>query len=138
MTTLKKPSSRPPIVLSETDAERLSGLAIQNEAIHPVAAKLLLSEIARAHIRPDVLVRDNIVGMNSTVEFRDEAHGRDRVVQLVYPQDADIAAGKVSILTPVGAGLIGLTAGQAILWPDREGEKRVLRILRVVRYAETA
>lgn len=138
MTSPKNPSARPPIVLSETDAERLSGLAIQNELTHPVAAKLLLSEIARAQIRRDVLVRDDIVGMNSTVEFRDEAHGRDRVVQLVYPQDADIAAGKVSILTPVGAGLIGLAAGQAILWPDREGEKRVLRILRVVRYAETA
>lgn len=138
MTAASKPSSRPPIVLSESDAERLSVLAIQNESTHPVAAELLLREIARAQVRPDARVRDDIVGMNSTVEFRDEAHGRDRVVQLVYPQDADIAAGKVSILTPVGAGLIGLAAGQAILWPDREGEKRVLRILRVVGFAETA
>jgi regulator of nucleoside diphosphate kinase len=111
-------------------------LAIQNEAVHPVTAQLLLDEIARAQIRPDRLVRENIVGMNSTVTFRDEAHGRDRVVQLVYPQDADIAARRISILTPVGAGLIGLAAGQAILWPDREGERRVLRILNVTRHAE--
>jgi len=54
-------------------------------------------------------------------------------VQLVYPADADIDAGKVSILTPVGAGLIGLRAGQAIAWPDRDGRARTLRVLGVAR-----
>lgn len=138
MTRATRPSARPPIVLRETDAGRLSALAIQNEAAQPAVAKLLLDEIARAQIRPDALVRADIAGMYSTVAFRDEAHGRDRVVRLVYPQDADIAAGKISILTPVGAGLIGLAAGQAILWPDRDGECRVLRILSVARPAEAA
>lgn len=138
MSSLPKPSTRPPIILGETDAERLSALALQHEATNPSVAKLLLDEIARARIRPDLVVRDDIVGMNSTVEFRDEAHGRERTVRLVYPTEADISDGRISVMTPIGAGLIGLAAGQAILWPDRDGERRVLRVLRVVRYADTA
>ena len=131
MPQAKTASTRPPLVLSEIDAERLSALALQNEAAHPVAAGLLLDELERAQVRRRV--GPDVVGMNSTVEFLDEAHGEARTVQLVYPDEADIAAGRISIMTPVGAGLIGLKAGQSILWPDRGGETRVLRILRVGR-----
>jgi regulator of nucleoside diphosphate kinase len=52
-----------------------------------------------------------------------QASGADRTVELVYPRDADISAGRVSILTPVGAGVIGLRTGQSILWPDRDGPR---------------
>ncbi len=122
---------RPKIILSRTDADLLSDLAERMEASSPQAAGLLLDEIERADIRPDAKVPANVVRMGSTVEFLDEAHGVTRTVQLVLPAEADIAAGRVSVLTPVGAGLIGLAEGQSILWPDREGVKRPLRILRV-------
>lgn len=135
MTTSPKPTARPPIVVSETDAERLSGLALRNEAANPKVSELLLEELARARVLPDARMAEDVVGMNSRVAFRDEAHGREREVTLVYPQDADIAAGRISIMTPVGAGLIGLRSGQSILWPDRDGEKRVLRVLSVARAA---
>jgi len=133
MTQAKTVSARPPLVLSQTDAERLSALALQNETAHPATAALLLDEIERAQIRPDSRLPADVVGMNSTVEFLDEAHGQPRTVQLVYPDEADITEGRISIMTPVGAGLIGLKEGQAILWPDRGGETRVLRILKVGR-----
>ena len=138
MTRSTRPSARPRIVLGETDAERLSGLALRHEATQPGVARLLLDEIARAEVRRDSRVRDDIVGMNSTVQFRDEAHGHERTVRLVYPQDADFAAGRISILTPVGVALIGLAAGQSILWPNRDGGKRALHILSVVRSAAGA
>ncbi|PZQ56447.1 MAG: transcription elongation factor GreAB, partial [Phenylobacterium zucineum] len=54
-------------------------------------------------------------------------------IRLVYPAEADIAAGKVSVMTHVGAGLLGLAEGQAILWPDRDGRRRPLRIVAVQR-----
>ena len=123
--------ARPKIILSRTDAETLSALAERMEASSPQAAELLLNEIERAEVRPDAKVPGNVVRMGSTVEFLDEAHGATRTVQLVLPTEADIAAGRISALTPVGAGLIGLAEGQSILWPDREGVKRPLRILRV-------
>lgn len=122
---------RPHIVMSETDAERLSALALQMEQAAPLAAGLLLEEIDRAEIRPDHEMPDDVVRMHSVVQFVDDAHGDRRTVLLVYPSEADIAAGKVSILTPVGAGLIGLRPHQEILWPDRDGQARALRILKV-------
>lgn len=61
-----------------------------------------------------------------------QASGADRTVELVYPRDADISAGRVSILTPVGAGVIGLRTGQSILWPDRDGRERKLTIVKVL------
>lgn len=125
------PLNRPPIVLRTTDAERLSMLAAQTETRSPVVASLLLEEIDRAEIRPDDQVPPTYVGMHSIVDFLDEARGATRTVQLVYPREADIASNRISVLTPIGAGLIGLAAGQAINWPDREGKERLLRIVRV-------
>lgn len=123
--------ARPPILMRQSDFERLSALGRQCETTSPEQAGLLLQEVERAKVRPDHLVPGDVVGMNSTVEFVDEGHGRSRVVQLVYPGDADIGAGRISVLTPVGAGLIGLKAGQSILWPDRHGQKRALTVVRV-------
>lgn len=130
-----KSNKRPPIVLRETDAERLSNLASQMEANAPLAAGLLLDEIERADIRADHLVADSIIGMHSVVEFVDGAHDLKQTVTLVYPTEADISEGRISILTPVGAGLIGLTAGQSISWPARDGRERILQILKVSRAA---
>lgn len=73
----------------------------------------------------------NTVVMNAFIDFIDEGNETQRTVQPVYPSDADIEAGRVSILTPIGAGLIGLSTGDAILWPDRRGHERRLRIMSV-------
>jgi regulator of nucleoside diphosphate kinase len=125
----------PSIIVSETDADRLFPLAEQIEARQPLG---LLAELERADVRPDGKVPLNVVGMNSQVEFVDEAHGEARLVRLVYPGEADIGQGKVSISTPVGAALLGLREGQAIDWPDRDGRVRALRVLRVIRAPEFA
>lgn len=123
-------TSFPDIILGETDAERLSALALRMETQAPFATGLLLGEIDRAEIQPDVAVPADVVRMHSTVVFIDAAHGKRRTVLLVFPDEADIAAGKISVITPVGAGLIGLAAGQEILWPNRDGRERSLRVLR--------
>ena len=52
-------------------------------------------------------------------------------MQLVMPGEANIARGRVSILTPMGAALYGLAAGHSIEWPDLQGEYRPIRIVRV-------
>ena len=104
--------------------------AIQAAAL-PQVAELLLDEIGRAKTYTKAKIPVDVVTMNATVEFVDEASGADRTVEIVYPRDADISAGKISILTPIGAGLIGLRAGQSILWPDRDGKERWLRIISV-------
>src|SRR3546814_9485491 len=91
---------------------------------------MLRDETSRAKVYTRERIPRDVVVMGATVEF-DDANGSTRSVKLVYPNDADISAGRISILTPVGAGLIGLREGQSILWPDREGHERELTIVRV-------
>lgn len=121
-------ASRPPIHLIDSEAERLGDLALAAEARLPEVAALLLREIERAAVHGVESFPQGVVRMGARVDFIDEGSGAHRTVELVYPPDADIAAGKLSILSLVGAGLIGLAEGQTIRWPDRSGAERVLRI----------
>ncbi|XHS02282.1 nucleoside diphosphate kinase regulator [Sphingomonas sp. DBB INV C78] len=122
---------KPPIRMIDAEADKLATLAMSVETRLPQVAELLLAEIDRAELHAADAMPADVVTMLSTVEFVDEGSGAVRTVSLVWPADADIAAGRISILTPVGAGLIGLSAGQAIRWPDRDGHERRLRITRV-------
>ena len=99
----------------------------------PPAAPGLIQEIGRAKMHGADRIPADVVTMHSTVRFTHSASGKDYSYKLVYPKDADIAAGRISILTPVGAGLIGLREGQSILWPDRDGNERSLAITSVSR-----
>lgn len=123
---------RPAIHMIEEEADAITGLAISVEDRLPQVADLLMDEISRAKTYPKAKIPADVVTMNATVAFVDEASGAERTVELVYPKDADISAGRISILTPIGAGLIGLRAGQAIHWPARDGKERWLRIISVV------
>jgi len=127
-------AKRPPIHMIDTEADTLTDLALARQERAPEVSALLLEEINRAKIYPATKIPADVVTMHSRVEFVvDEANGAPRTVELVYPGDADIAAGRISIMTPVGAGLIGLREGQSILWPDRDGQQRRLSIVRVER-----
>ncbi|KRA84696.1 nucleoside diphosphate kinase regulator [Altererythrobacter sp. Root672] len=131
--TVKKAATRPPIVLIEEEADALADLAISIQDRHPNVGRLLLEEIERAETLSAAEIPNDVVTMGSTVAFVDEKTGDRRTVTLVFPKDADIAEGRLSILTPVGAGLIGLRTGQSISWPDRSGEERLLTIESVTR-----
>jgi regulator of nucleoside diphosphate kinase len=73
----------------------------------------------------------HVVCMNTEVTFRDDTTGKVQTVTLVYPESADIAARKVSVLTPVGVALIGLPEGKSITWETPGGELRQLTVLAV-------
>lgn len=126
-----RPPVRSTIHMREDECDALYALALSAERSHPQTAQLLLAELERAELHKTETLPPNTVVMNAHIDFIDEASGTRRTVQLVYPQDADIAAGRVSILTPIGAGLIGMTAGASIFWPDRNGQGRTLRIVGV-------
>ena len=122
---------RPPIHLLDRDSDLLGDLAIQMEQRHPVVSAMLLAEIERAEIHNRASLPPDAVTIGSEVEFVEAATGRSRTVRIVMPVDADIEAGRVSVLTPIGAGVIGLSAGQAIDWPDLEGRERRIEIIAV-------
>ncbi|MES1972902.1 MAG: nucleoside diphosphate kinase regulator [Pseudomonadota bacterium] len=131
MSATRTAATRPQIHMIEEEAEQLSDLALGLQSRLPQVSELLIRETSRARLHTAETIPADVVTMGSFVEFVDEGTGARRTVQLVYPPDADISANRVSILTPVGAGLIGLREGQAILWPDREGHERRLLIMNV-------
>jgi len=128
--TSQKRSKRPPIHMIDGEADVLGDLALAAAERSPQVSAMLLDEISRAKFYARERIPADVVVMGATVDF-DDANGSTRSVKLVYPKDADISAGRISILTPIGAGLIGLREGQSILWPDREGHERELAIVRV-------
>ena len=116
----------PEIVVGGTDHARLTSLANAAFDTVPDTAEELLSELERARVVADEAVPRDVVRMGSLVEF--ESAGDRKRVTLVFPPEADIAAGKVSVLTPVGAALIGLAKGQSIAWTARDGTSHALTI----------
>jgi regulator of nucleoside diphosphate kinase len=120
----------PPIIISDIDQARLSGVATAAMDRVPEIAEELMSEIERATVVEARSIPSNVVRMGSTVEFETN-DGQHRRVTLVFPGEADISRGKISVLTPVGAALIGLSEGHSIMWMTRDGRHQQLTVLAV-------
>ena len=121
----------PPIVVTKADYERLSNLA-EATGRAPVVRDYLAGELDRARVVADDQVAATVVTMRSRFVFRDDSTGDVRTVSLVYPGEENIDDGRLSILTPVGAALLGLSEGQSIEWETRIGESRTLTVLRLL------
>ena len=80
----------------------------------------------------------DVITMNSTARFRDEASGDEREMTLVYPSGADGINNKVSILAPFGSALLGLRVGDTIEWPVPSGRTIRLRVLSIRYQPEAA
>jgi transcription elongation GreA/GreB family factor len=130
MTNNPRQPAKPHIAVSDADQGRLTTLAMDALDRHPVVATELLAEMERALVKPAGSIPADVVQMGSTVVFRSD-DGRLRRVVLVFPGQADIGQGKVSILTPIGAALIGLSVGQSITWLTRDGKSRQLTVVSV-------
>lgn len=126
----KKINRKPSITVTRSDYERLSRLAEAHAQRDPEVSGELLTELDRARIVKDGKIGADVVCMGSTLRFTSDL-GEDRTVTLVFPGEADIASGKVSVLTPIGAALIGLSAGQSIDCSSRDGRVHRLTVDRV-------
>ena len=102
------------------------------------AAEALADELDRAEVVPAERIAGSVVTMNSRVVFRDEETGENREVSLVYPTDSDPERGRISVLSPVGSALLGLSVGQTIDWPLPRGRLKRIRVVEVVYQPEAA
>lgn len=114
------------ITMTRSDHGRLSRLA-ESFTRNPAVADQLLAELERARVVEDERIGADVVRMGSVLRFTTDT-GESRRVTLVFSGEADIAAGKVSILTPIGVALIGLSVGQSIAWTTRDGRTHRLTI----------
>lgn len=120
-------SARPPVTLSASDHDELVGAALAALLEAPRTAGALLEEVDRARVVPDEDLPSEVARLGSWVDFID-ASGRARRAQLVLPEGGDA----LSVLSPAGAALIGLRAGDVIRWPDRLGGEDAITLLRVI------
>jgi len=103
--------------LTDLDYSRLTKLV--GNRLPPVLDDLL----ANVDITSSRTVRGDVVTMYSRVELVDVHTHRRQVLTLCYPQDAEPAAGFISVLSPVGISLLGLRAGDVARWHTPHGEE---------------
>lgn len=125
---------RPQIRVAQSEHRQLLALAAAGSGSTTSAADSLLAEMERARVVPDPKLPHDVVRMGARTQYRTD---QDNLVDvtLAFPAEADISQGKVSVLTPVGAALIGMRTGQFITWETRNGRKNVLTVLSVTQPA---
>ncbi|HEV2555835.1 MAG TPA: nucleoside diphosphate kinase regulator [Bosea sp. (in: a-proteobacteria)] len=131
MTQATKRAARPAIVLTAEDHLLLSrAVEGAGERLADLAAELG-RELDRARILPQGRHSAEHVRIGSGVTFRDEVSGKESTITLVRPEEADVDAGRISVMTPVGVALIGMAAGKSIDWVTRTAERRRLTVMAV-------
>ena len=103
------------IYISKSDLQRLRSLVDQHSAGRDgLAAERLATELDRAIIVEPGHMPPDVVTIESRVTFEDARTRAIREVVLVYPAAADASAGRISVLAPIGAALLGLRIGDGI------------------------
>jgi len=128
------------IVITEADYVRLQRLVESSRVFRQRDAKHLddlEQELERAAIMKAGEVPSDVVTMNSRVKVKDLNSGRITTYQIVFPREAYIARNRISVLAPIGTGLLGYSAGTTIEWQVPSGMRR-FRILEVEYQPETA
>ena len=126
MTTLHE------LILSATEAQVLALMLGERRRASPLetaAADTLADLLVEARLVPDEELPADRVAMNSRVSYEEEPGGERRSVVLVHPIESDAAAGRISVLSPVGLALLGRRPGARVA-AELPGDRRLaLRIL---------
>jgi regulator of nucleoside diphosphate kinase len=123
----------PTIIITHQDRDRLALLvdAHADDSDNGLVDSLD-QEINRARIVEPGDMPPDVVTMNSRVVFRDDTSQTMQTVTLVYPGQENSLEGRISILTPVGAALLGLSEGQHISYATPDGRQKSLTLLKVL------
>ena len=85
-----------------------------------------------ADVVPPRQVPADVVTMYTQVTVEDPDQGTRRKLAVCYPEDADPAAGFVSVLSPVGTALLGRRRGDLVEWTTPSGATHRLRIVELL------
>lgn len=121
-------SSRPTIIINRLDAERLQRLIDDASDKDLFVADALEEELERGEVIDPEEIPDDVVSMNSRIQFTDLTRNRQMIRTLVYPHSLSTTEDGISVMAPVGAALIGLRVGDVIDWNLPDGHQVSLRV----------
>jgi len=117
------------IFITEFDRDRLEELIEVAEEFGGKNRKDLRDlqeELDRASIVKPEEIPPNAVTMNSQVLLRDLDTSEEMTFKLVFPRNANIDTGAISVLAPIGTAILGYTEGSTVEWNVPSGKKRIL------------
>jgi regulator of nucleoside diphosphate kinase len=124
-------SNQPVRLLTELDHVRISKL-LQRPGPSAHTPDQVEDLVHNAELVSSYKVPANVVTMYSQVLIADGQTGQQRKLTLCYPHDADAEAGFVSVLSPVGAGLLGLKKGRVARWQTPDGTTATAKIVDIL------
>lgn len=132
--------NQPKIYITKTDEEKLRGLireAQYTEYRGSDYLKMLSAELDKAQIVDPHEVPPDVITLNSTAHLIDLEADDEMIFTLVFPEEADVSQGKISVLAPIGTAMLGYRVGDIIEW-DTPGGKRKIRVNKVIYQPEAS
>ncbi len=120
--------------LTELDHVRITSLlrSTQPAGRARAPASPIADVLDGSAIVPSRQVPTDVVTMHSQVLLEDADSGMQQKLTLCYPADAVPATGMVSVLSPVGASLLGLRVGEVASWRTPVGEERSGKLVAIL------
>lgn len=125
---MKKTAMSRQIVITDYDVQRLEELIENTRATSSRDTRYLdelEQELHKADVVPPDGIPPDVITMNSRVCLKDVNSGEELVYTLVFPREANLEKGRISVLAPVGTAMIGYRKGDRISWPVPGGIKRL-------------
>jgi regulator of nucleoside diphosphate kinase len=119
--------ARDTIVITEPDRQKLTALIqdLRGRGEELPHANELAQELARARIVTPEETDPGVITMNSRFRLTDLDDKETEEYTLVFPQEADIEKRRISVLSPVGTGLLGYRKGDVVEWTVPAGKRRL-------------
>lgn len=93
-------------------------------------------ELDRAQIIKETEAPSDLVTMNSRVRYLNLDTNKESEITIVYPKDANLSEGRVSVLASLGSALIGLREGEVIDWTFPDDSSKKLKVIKVLEKPE--
>ena len=129
-----------PIHITTQDKQRLEDLLVEVQASDPRKhgdLKALTQELRRAVIVDPKDVFCDVITMNSRAQMQDLQSGETVAFTLVFPSEANIDEEKISVLAPIGAGMLGYRVGDEFEW-NVPGGLRQMKVTKIEYQPEAA
>ena len=128
---------RPELQVTKWDLGNIESLlSTHSEQWNWRSVEFLVRELMRATIVEESTLPADIVTMGSRLEYREQGRDSSEIVTLAYPGERELYDDAISVLTPIGAALIGLKAGQSICFAGPDGRPVTIEIMRVIHQPE--